>query len=152
MKVYSLRTSQILPVSIDDAWDYFSNPANLQEITPDYLNFKVTSELPPKMYQGMVVTYKVKPLLGIPLTWVTEITTVDNKKMFIDEQRFGPYKFWHHQHIFKETDSGVDMQDIVHYALPFSFLGSIAHTMFVKKQLDGIFDYRYKFLQKKYPQ
>ncbi len=152
MKVYSLKTNQVLPVSLKEAWDFFSNPMNLQEITPDSLSFRVTSELPPKMYQGMVVTYKVKPLPGIPLTWVTEITTVDKNKMFIDEQRFGPYKFWHHQHIFSETDEGVNMQDIVHYALPFGFLGTIAHSVFVKKQLDDIFDYRYRYLEKKFPQ
>lgn len=152
MTVYSLKTNQILPISLEEAWDFFSNPSNLQEITPDNLSFQITSELPEKMYQGMIVTYKVKPLPGIPLTWVTEITTVENHKMFIDEQRFGPYKFWHHQHIFQEIDNGVNMQDIVHYALPFNFLGTLAHSIFVKNQLKYIFDYRFRYLEKKFPQ
>lgn len=113
MKMYTLKAEQVIPISLDVAWDFFSNPNNLPKITPSWLNLKVTSDLPDKMYQGMIITYKVYPVFGIPQNWVTEITTVKEKNFFIDEQRFGPYKFWHHQHHFKEINDGVEMRDIV---------------------------------------
>jgi ligand-binding SRPBCC domain-containing protein len=144
-KVYSLQTVQQLPVSLEVAWDFFSSPKNLQKITPDHLGFQIISKHHgEKMYSGQIIEYKVKPVLGIPLYWMTEITHVEDKKYFIDEQRFGPYSLWHHQHHFKENDKGVEMTDIVHYKLPLGFLGDIAHTLFVKNQLKQIFDYRYK--------
>lgn len=144
-KVYSLKTVQTIPVSLDEAWDFFSSPANLQTITPDSLGFKIISKHHgEKMYAGQIIEYKVSPLLGIPLYWMTEITHVDDKKYFVDEQRFGPYSLWHHQHHFKAVPGGVEMTDIVHYKLPLWFLGDMAHALFVKKQLQHIFDYRYK--------
>ena len=148
-KVYSLKTVQKLPISLNEAWDFFSNPANLAEITPERMGFKTISKHHGDvMYAGQVIEYKVSPVLGIPLYWMTEITHVDDKKYFVDEQRFGPYSLWHHQHHFKEIDGGVEMTDIVHYKLPLWFLGDIANTLFVKKQLDGIFDYRFTKVEK----
>ena len=147
-KVYSLKTVQTIPVGLDKAWDFFSNPANLQAITPQNLGFKIISEHHGnEMYAGQVIEYTVKPVLNIPLYWMTEITHVADKKYFVDEQRFGPYSLWHHQHHFKETADGVEMTDIVHYKLPFWFLGDIANTLFVKKQLKEIFDFRYKVVE-----
>lgn len=144
-KVYSLKTVQTIPVSLQTAWDFFSNPANLQTITPNNLGFKIISQHHgEKMYAGQIIEYKVNPVLNIPLYWMTEITHVEDKKYFVDEQRFGPYSMWHHQHHFTEAAGGVEMTDIVHYKLPLWFLGDIAHTLFVKKQLQHIFDYRYK--------
>lgn len=144
-KVYSIKTVQLLPVSMDTAWEFFSNPANLKNITPSTLGFNIISKHHgDKMYPGQIIEYKVKPLLGIPLYWMTEITHVEHKKYFIDEQRFGPYSLWHHQHHFKEVANGVEMTDIVHYKIPFWFLGDIANTLMVKKQLKQIFDFRYK--------
>lgn len=144
-KVYSIKTVQLLPVSMDTAWDFFSDPANLKNITPSTLGFNIISKHHgDKMYPGQIIEYKVKPLLGIPLYWMTEITHVEHKKYFIDEQRFGPYSLWHHQHHFKEVANGVEMTDIVHYKIPFWFLGDIANTLMVKKQLKQIFDFRYK--------
>lgn len=144
-KVYSLKTVQTIPVSLQTAWDFFSNPANLQTITPNNLGFKIISQHHgEKMYAGQIIEYKVNPVLNIPLYWMTEITHVEDKKYFVDEQRFGPYSLWHHQHHFTEAAGGVEMTDIVHYKLPLWFLGDIAHTLFVKKQLQHIFDYRYK--------
>lgn len=144
-KVYSLKTVQKLPVSLDDAWRFFSNPANLKEITPANMGFQVISKYQGNgMYAGQIIEYKVSPLLGIPLYWMTEITQVADKKYFIDEQRFGPYSLWHHQHHFKSIDGGVEMTDIVHYKLPLWFLGDIAHALFVKSQLQKIFSFRYK--------
>jgi len=144
-KVYSLKTVHNIPVSIDKAWDFFSSPANLQAITPANLGFKIISKHHgEKMYAGQVIEYKVSPLLGIPLYWMTEITHVEYKKYFVDEQRYGPYSMWHHQHHFKVIDGGVEMTDIVHYKLPLWFLGDMANGLFVKKQLQQIFDYRFK--------
>ena len=146
MKIFTIKTNQSLPISIEDAWDFFSNPNNLPKITPPWLNLKVTSELPDKMYEGMIVTYKVYPVLGIPSNWVTEITTVNEKAFFIDEQRFGPYKFWHHQHHFKETSSGVEMTDIVNYALPFDPFSRPLNNILVGKKVEGIFEFRKEVL------
>ena len=144
-KVYSLKTVQTIPISLDEAWDFFSSPANLQEITPDNLGFKIISKYHgDTMYAGQVIEYKVSPLLGIPLYWMTEMTHVEDKKYFVDEQRYGPYSMWHHQHHFKVVEGGVEMTDIVHYKLPLWFLGDIANTVLVKKQLQQIFDYRFK--------
>ena len=118
-KVYSFKTVQQIPISLDEAWDFFSNPANLANITPDGMGFKTISKFHgDTMYAGQVIEYKVSPVLGIPLYWMTEITHVDDKKYFVDEQRYGPYNMWHHQHHFKTIDGGVEMTDIVHYKLP----------------------------------
>jgi len=95
-----------------------------------------------KMYEGQVVTYRVSPLFRIPVNWVTEITHVDENKMFTDEQRSGPYSFWHHKHFFSEKEGGVEMVDIVSYKLPFGFLGIIANRLFVQKKLRKIFEHR----------
>ena len=144
-KVHQLKSIQKLPVSLEEAWEFFSNPANLLTITPPFLNLKVTNQVHgDRMYPGQIVTYKVKPLLGIPLFWMTEITHVEHLKLFVDEQRTGPYKIWHHQHHFKAIEGGVEMTDIVHYAIPFGPLGSLAHALTVKKQLEKIFTFRYE--------
>lgn len=150
MKIYKFESRQLLPVSIDEAWEFFSSPVNLQEITPDTLNFEIIGELPEKMYAGMIIIYKVKPLPGYKTNWVTEITKAIKPHYFIDEQRFGPYKFWHHQHIFEQTENKTLMRDIIHYGLPFGFAGRIANSLIVKKQLQQIFDFRFKYLDKKY--
>lgn len=145
MATYSLKTVQKIPVSLDVAWAFFSNPANLQAITPNNLGFKILSKHHgEKMYPGQIIEYKVSPVLGIPIYWMTEITHVKDNEFFVDEQRFGPYSLWHHQHHFKEIDGGVEMTDIVHYRNPFWFFGDIANSVLVKKQLNGIFDYRIK--------
>ena len=150
-KVYSLKTVQHLPITLEQAWDFFSSPANLKEITPANLGFNIVSQHHgEKMYAGQIIEYTVKPVLGLPLYWMTEITHVEDKKYFVDEQRFGPYSMWHHQHHFKATANGVEMTDIVHYKLPFWFLGDIANMLFVNQQLKTIFDYRHKIVEKKF--
>jgi ligand-binding SRPBCC domain-containing protein len=144
-KVYSIKTIQTIPILLDAAWDFFSKPDNLKEITPDKLGFNIISKHHgEKMYAGQIIEYKVHPVLGIPLYWMTEITHVQDKEFFVDEQRFGPYTMWHHQHHFKAVPGGVEMTDIVHYKLPLWFLGDIANSLFVKNQLKSIFDYRFK--------
>ncbi len=108
------------------------------------MNFTVTSDFSDstKMYEGMIITYKVSPLFGIKLNWMTEITTVCDKQYFIDEQRFGPFKFWHHEHHFKETKDGVLMRDELTYGMPFGVLGTAVNALVVGKQVRDIFTYR----------
>ncbi len=148
MATFSLKTVQLIPVDIDTAWEFFSNPANLQAITPKNLGFKILSKHHgDKMYPGQIIEYKVSPVLGIPMYWMTEITHVKDKEFFVDEQRFGPYQLWHHQHHFKVVEGGVEMTDIVHYRNPLGFLGNIANTLFVKAQLKQIFEFRFKVVE-----
>ena len=142
-KVYQLKKVQVIPASIEKVWEFFSSPENLKTITPSHLGFQILSEkYGDTMYPGELIEYTVKPILGIPLYWMTEITQVVPLKYFIDEQRYGPYSFWHHQHHFKEINNGVEMTDIVHYKIPFWFLGDIANSLIVKSQLEKIFDFR----------
>jgi len=148
MATFSLKTVQKIPVDLDTAWEFFSNPANLQAITPSNLGFEILSKHHGStMYPGQLIEYKVKPILGIPIYWMTEITHVQDKAYFIDEQRFGPYALWHHQHHFKIVDGGVEMTDIVHYRNPFSFLGTLANSLMIKSQLKQIFQYRFKVVE-----
>jgi ligand-binding SRPBCC domain-containing protein len=107
----------------------------------------VKTELPERMYEGLMIEYTVKPLFGIPMNWVTEIKTVKDLEFFVDEQRIGPYKIWHHEHHFKEVEGGVEMTDIVSYALPFGILGRMMHPIIVKKKLEEIFDFRFKAVE-----
>lgn len=150
-KTYSLKTVQRMPITMDAAWDFFSNPANLSAITPPYMGFQIISKHHgERMYPGQIIEYKVRPLLGIPLYWMTEITHVVDRKLFVDEQRFGPYTLWHHQHHFTEIDGGVEMTDIVHYRLPLWVLGDVAQALFVRRQLEGIFKYRYAAVEQRF--
>lgn len=145
VKVYQLTSVQRVPASLDKVWDFFSDPRNLFAITPPFLNLVVTNQpFGGRMYAGQVITYKVKPLLGVPLFWMTEITHVQEGKLFVDEQRQGPYKLWHHQHHFVPIEGGVEMTDIVHYAVPFGPLGRLANAITIKGQLHKIFTYRYQ--------
>ena len=148
-KIYRFKTVQQIPVSLQAAWDFFSNPANLSTITPPNMGFKMVSLYHgDTMYPGQIIEYKVKPVLGIPLYWMTEITHVEDQKYFVDEQRFGPYSLWHHQHHFKAISGGVEMSDIVHYKIPFGILGDLSQALFVRKELKSIFDYRIKAVER----
>lgn len=131
-----------------EAWEFFSDPRNLSRITPPSLGMRVTSELPPKMHAGMIVTYTITPFLRIPVRWVTEITHVSEPSFFVDEQRFGPYRFWHHQHHFREADDGgTIVEDLVHYAVPFGLAGRAVGATVVRRQLESIFAFRTRFLE-----
>jgi len=146
LKLYRTEFTQKLPVSIETAWDFFSSPLNLAEITPKDMTFDVTSPNmdTTKMYPGLIITYKVSPLFGIKLDWVTEITHVKDQEYFIDEQRFGPFAFWHHQHHFQKIDGGVLMNDILHYSIGWGPIGNVANAVMVKNKIKGIFDFRYQ--------
>lgn len=140
-----------MPINMEQAWDFFSNPANLSAITPAHMGFEILSKHHgARMYPGQIIEYKVRPVLGIPLYWMTEITHVVDRKLFVDEQRFGPYTLWHHQHHFTEIEGGVEMVDIVHYKLPLGFLGDIAQLLFVRRQLEGIFNYRFAAVEQRF--
>jgi ligand-binding SRPBCC domain-containing protein len=142
MDLFSIREKQCFPISIEEAWAFFSNPANLGRITPPYLNFEITSDVPEKIYAGMLVTYRIRPILGVAVTWITEITYMAEPHFFTDEQRFGPYRFWHHQHFFREMKGGVEVQDVVHYALSAGPFSKLANALVVRKRLEEIFQYR----------
>lgn len=148
MSSYCLKRVQRIPISLTEAWNFFSHPANLQKITPAYMNFRVlNNSYSDTMYAGQIITYKISPVAGLSLFWMTEITHVKDREYFIDKQRFGPYALWHHTHRFKEIEGGIEMTDIVHYKLPLGPLGSIAHWLFVQKQVEEIFSYRHKAVE-----
>lgn len=146
MKIYNYRGVQNLPISIDEAWEFFSNPKNLKIITPDYMGFITKSGDDKPLFAGQLIQYIVTPLLGIPLKWVTEITNVQEKKYFVDQQLYGPYALWHHKHFFKEIPGGVEIEDVVDYEVPLGFLGQLVHPFLVKPKLNEIFEYRTKKL------
>ncbi|QKJ64617.1 SRPBCC family protein [Flavobacterium sp. M31R6] len=143
MKVYKKESVQHVNATLDECWAFFSSPGNLQKITPVSMGFEITDFDNQLMYAGQIIQYKISPLLGLKLNWVTEITKVKGKSYFIDEQRFGPYSFWHHKHFFEATENGVKMTDVVHYALPLGFLGRIMNALIVKNKLKEIFEYRF---------
>ncbi len=142
MMVNKLFYSQKLPISIDEAWDFLSSPNNLKLITPESMNFKIIDWDKKKAYPGQIIQYTVSPVLGLKIKWVTEITQVIKNSYFIDEQRFGPYSFWHHKHFIKEIDNGILMEDVIHYKIPFGFIGKILNKLYVQNKLDKIFKYR----------
>jgi ligand-binding SRPBCC domain-containing protein len=141
---------QKLPISIEQAWGFFSDPKNLVKITPSYLKFEILSELPSKIYAGELIEYRVRPLLGIPLTWVTKISHVEEPMLFVDMQIIGPYKIWHHEHHFKEIDGGIEMKDIVSYLLPFGFIGELFNPIIVRPRLNDIFNFRRTYLERSF--
>jgi ligand-binding SRPBCC domain-containing protein len=151
MKFYQLYREQFIDATLNEVWKFVSAPQNLKDITPEYMGFHITSEnLPEEMYPGMIISYKVSPMLGIKLNWVTEITHVSDRKFFVDEQRLGPYRLWHHQHILEPMGDGVLMKDIVTYKPPYGVLGYIANSIFIRKQLEEIFDYRAIAIEKRF--
>lgn len=142
-----LKREQFLPISVEKAWHFFATPHNLNELTPPDMVFEMTSELPEKMYEGLIITYRLKPVFNIPLHWCTEITHIKELHFFVDEQRKGPYNIWHHEHHFKAVEGGVLMTDILHYDIGKWIFGWLAGKIFVDKKVEQIFDYRYKKLE-----
>jgi ligand-binding SRPBCC domain-containing protein len=148
MAFYQFQREQIVNTSIDELWDFISSPRNLKKITPDYMGFDIqTPNLPEKVYEGMIISYIVKPIFSIKTQWVTEITHVKEKAYFVDEQRVGPYTLWHHQHLIEAQKDGVLMKDIVSYQPPFGILGRIANSLIIENKLKEIFEYRSQILK-----
>jgi ligand-binding SRPBCC domain-containing protein len=152
MSIHRFATRQFLPVSPEEAWAFFSTPRNLSRITPPDMNFRiVTPDLPDETYAGQIISYTLTPLMGIRTGWTTEITHVRAPFFFVDEQRKGPYRLWHHQHHFKAVESGTEMTDIVHYEIPMGFLGDALNALFIRKKVEGIFHHRTQVLEKLFP-
>ena len=153
MPVHTLERSQIVTATLPVVWEFFSSPRNLERITPKALDFHILSELPARMYAGMMIRYRVRPLLGIPMIWVTEITHIEEGRLFVDEQRVGPYRMWHHEHHFRELDGGrIEMLDRITYQLPLGWLTEPVHALVVRRQLATIFDFRTEAVNRLFPQ
>lgn len=151
MKIYRLIRTQLLPVTLQEAWNFFSSPANLSAITPPAVHFRIVYDSgSEKMYPGQIIRYKIAILPGVHVDWVAEITHMEEPYYFVDEQRSGPYSLWHHQHHFREVPGGVEMTDEVNYAVPLALLGRLVHAMFVEKKLGTIFDYRRAVLEQRF--
>ena len=151
MAFYQFIHEQLFQASVAEMWSFISAPENLKEITPDYMGFEVTTpHLSEKMYAGMIISYKVSPVLNFKVDWVTEITHVKENEFCVDEQRIGPYKLWHHQHHLIQMKEGVLMRDIVTYQPPFGILGALANRLLISKKLNEIFNYRKVVLEKKF--
>ena len=142
MKIYKLQRSIDLKIDSGKCWDFFSSPQNLKVITPDYMGFDIIEGGESSMFEGQIIAYKVSPVFGIKWTWITEITHVRHEKFFVDEQRFGPYKFWHHKHFFEEIEGGMRCRDEVHYIPPVSITAGFMNKFFISGKLKEIFDYR----------
>jgi ligand-binding SRPBCC domain-containing protein len=148
MKIYHLKRTQFLPITLQQAWGFFSTPKNLGVITPTQMKFKILNVSgSDKMYAGQIIRYKVKVKPWLTVNWVTEITHVNEPHYFVDDQIDGPYALWHHQHHFKEVPNGVEMTDEVHYAVPFGIFGRLANAIFVEREVKTIFDFRFKILE-----
>ncbi len=137
---------------LPEVWSFFSRPENLNDITPEEVSIEILSDIKGMtMHRGMIIQYNIAPLLGIKMNWVTEITQIEEQHYFIDEQRFGPYAFWHHQHWFEEKDGGTQMKDILHYKVPYGIIGTIANSLFVENKVNKIFEFREQTINKLWP-
>lgn len=152
MTLHRLEAVQTLPVTVEEAWEFFSDPRNLARITPSSMDFRITSDVPERVHEGLIVTYTLRPMIGIPVQWATEITHVEEGVRFVDEQRVGPYAMWHHEHTFTAVAGGVEMRDVVHYALPLGPLGDLVHTIAVRSRVRSIFAYRRRALVARFGQ
>lgn len=147
--IYKFNSEHFLPIGIDQAWDFFSSAGNLAMITPPEMDFKILTQLnDEEVYEGMLIDYTVKPLLGIPLRWQTGIFKVNKPDSFSDRQLKGPYRIWEHTHSFIQKENGVLMKDEIRYQLPLGIIGRLAHAIFIKKKVESIFSFRGKALNK----
>ncbi len=151
MKVKKKVWQQFIPRPLDEVWHFFSRPENLNDITPSDMSFQILSDIRNvPMYEGMIICYKVSPFAGVQMDWVTEITHIADQRFFVDEQRFGPYAMWHHEHHFEQQDGGVLMTDILHYKVPYGIIGSLADALFVDAKVEQIFRYRQKVIAERF--
>ena len=145
--MHQFKAEQFLPINKREAWDFFSSPKNLSLITPPEMDFKIISKLNgEEIFEGMKIDYTVKPLFGIAIHWQTEICKVENQRYFTDRQVKGPYKIWQHTHTFSEIKGGVLMHDVVNYKLPFGFIGRALNSIFIRRKIETIFEYRKNIL------
>ncbi len=151
MSIHLLTRKQFIPISLEQAWPFFSTPRNLEAITPGFLNFRITSAVAEEIYSGLIITYQISAVAGVPMTWVTEIKHVVPLHRFVDEQRIGPFRFWFHEHRFEAVPGGIEMTDIVHYVMPWSWLGELVHAVFIRRRLNAIFDFRHDYIANLWP-
>ena len=142
MKIYQLHKNINLPISKIEAWNFLSDPSNLQKLMPNDMGFDIVSGAEKSVYAGQLIEYDVVPFKGFKTRWVTEITQVQKPDYFVDIQLYGPYKLWHHKHFIHEIENGVRIEDIVHYRLPLGFIGNMMHSLIVKPKLEDIFKTR----------
>jgi ligand-binding SRPBCC domain-containing protein len=150
MKIYRIQQSQFLPLDLEAAWSFFATPQNLEAMTPDFLRFKILSDVPDTVHSGLIIEYRIQAVAGIPMRWLTEIKHVEPLQRFVDEQRLGPFPFWYHEHRFKAVKGGIVMEDEVHYQMPFGLFGPIVHTLFIRHRLLEIFRFRKAFLAQRF--
>lgn len=150
MKIYQLYRRQNLKLSQQEAWDFFSSPYYLNEITPNFFNVEIVSRVPAKIYAGLMISYRMKAVWGLPMGWLSEISHCDEPHRFVYQQGVGPFKFWSHEVCLTQQDHGVVMEDIVFYAMPWGWLGQCLHALLIGGKLQQIFDTRQEYLQDKW--
>lgn len=150
MKIYQLYRQQTLNMTIQDAWSFFSSPYHLNDITPDFFHVTITSKVPEKMYAGLMISYQMKAVFGIPMNWLSEVSHCDEPKRFVYEQRIGPFKFWSHEVCLTEQQNGILLEDIMFYAMPLGWLGQLINRVLIADKLERIFDTRHTYLQSKF--
>ena len=151
MRTKKKEWTQFIPQPLETVWGFFSRPENLNDMTPGDVSFEITSDIAGlQMYTGMIICYRISPFAGIKMNWVTEITHIEEGRYFVDEQRFGPYAMWHHEHHFTEQDGGVLMTDRLHYKVPYGIIGTIADQLFVDAKVEEIFGFRQKAMEEKF--
>jgi ligand-binding SRPBCC domain-containing protein len=149
LSLHKLYFSQKLPIDLQQGWEFFSTPANLEKITPPSLALKIKHHHDQKIiYPGQIIVYSVEPLWKISMEWITEIVAVQKPVYFIDEQKFGPYTFWHHEHWFTSIPNGILIEDVIYYKVPFGMIGKALHHFKIRKDLFNIFSYRNQILEK----
>lgn len=136
---------------MEKAWTFFSSPENLNLITPPEMKFEILVDLPEEVHTGLMIHYRIRPMLNIPMRWTTEITAVEKHQFFIDEQIRGPYRVWHHEHHFRKVDGGVWMTDKLNYDVGWGVFGWLAGKLWVDKQVQEIFEYRKGKLEELFP-
>lgn len=151
MSIYRLHKTQLVPVTVEKSWEFFSDPNNLKEITPPELGLEIKSEVSGEIYDGMIIIYNVNLLPYYKTQWVTEIKHVKSPYRFVDEQKIGPYKLWYHQHFFKESDNGTLVEDVIHYSVPYGYIGKLLNRLFIARNLNYIFKYRSEALNRIFP-
>lgn len=153
MPLMRLMSVTLLPVPQEQAWQFFSNPLNLKLLTPEWLHLDILEPelLPQEIYAGLIINYQVKPYRFLKNSWVTEITQLERGLSFVDEQRFGPYAFWHHRHAFQPSAGGIRMTDLVHYKVPGKWIGRFLFGRSVQIKLKDIFDYRFEKIRQLFP-
>jgi ligand-binding SRPBCC domain-containing protein len=140
--IHYLQRQQLISASIDQVWEYFSNPHNLNDLTPPDMNFRILTDPLPRMYQGQIIEYRVEFIRGLSSLWLTEIAHVREYEYFVDEQRLGPYQFWYHEHTFQIVEGGVQMTDQVAYSIGYEPFGNFLNAIWIARRLQGIFDFR----------